>query len=68
VKIIDLTEKGVQSVRESMRARHAWLDDLASIMTEQDKDSILPALSTLNKYTKKLKDDLHRHNTQPNMQ
>ena len=37
VKMIALTEKGAQTVQEAMRARHAWLDDLAVLITEQDK-------------------------------
>ena len=65
VKMIALTEKGAQTVQEAMRARHAWLDDLAVLITEQDKENILPALSRLNQYSQNLKDGLHHHNTQP---
>lgn len=64
VKWIALTEKGVQGVRESMRARHAWLNDLAALMSPDEKDSILPTLLLLNKYSHALESKPDTHNIQ----
>lgn len=50
VKLIALTEKGAETVRESMRARHAWLDDLASKILPAEQNEILSALLLLNNY------------------
>jgi len=55
VKLIALTEKGEDTVRTSMRARHAWLDDLAALMTPADQEEILPAIKRLNEYARELR-------------
>jgi DNA-binding MarR family transcriptional regulator len=62
VKMIALTEKGIHRVQESILARQAWLNDLAALMTDAEKDEILPALLLLNKYAHQLKEELHSHN------
>ena len=66
VKLIALTDRGTQTVQESMRARHAWLDDLTASLSNQDKDQILPALLLLNDYARRIKgesyeDDPHKN-------
>jgi len=65
VKQISLTEKGKLRVVESIRARHAWLDDLAALLTNQEKEKILPGLLLLNQSTHQLKGNLHHHNAHP---
>jgi DNA-binding MarR family transcriptional regulator len=63
VKRIILTEKGTLHVRESMRARHAWLADLASLLTPLEKAQLLPALLLLNKHSLTLAQrHQHTHN------
>jgi DNA-binding MarR family transcriptional regulator len=47
VKQIVLTDQGIQRVKEMMNARHAWLDELASALTPDQKQIILPALTLL---------------------
>jgi DNA-binding MarR family transcriptional regulator len=64
VKQIALTEKGTLFVKDSMRARHAWLDDLSHLLSDDEKDQILPALQLLTRCAHQLKgkshqDDLH---------
>jgi DNA-binding MarR family transcriptional regulator len=46
-KQILLTEKGRQTVQEGMRARNAWVGDLAQALTPEEKVMILPALSCM---------------------
>ncbi len=65
VKMIALTEKGAQTVREAMRARHAWLDDLAALLTGEEKETVLPALLLLNQTAQQLRIELHRQIAQP---
>ena len=66
VKMIALTPKGILTVREAMHARHAWLEDLAALLTAREKETILPALACLNKYAHQLSADVNHHNLQPN--
>ena len=47
VKQIALTDQGTHRVKEMMRARHAWVDELASSLTPDQKQVILPALILL---------------------
>jgi DNA-binding MarR family transcriptional regulator len=47
VKQIVLTDKGVQVVRESMRARQRWLSDLADNLSDAEKAAMIAALSLL---------------------
>jgi DNA-binding MarR family transcriptional regulator len=61
IKWIALTEKGVQRVQESMLARHAWLNDLAELVPPGEKETIIPALMLLNKYSHALKSRLEPH-------
>lgn len=65
VKMIALTQKGILAVREAMHARHAWLEDLAALLTDREKETILPALACLNKYAHQLSADVHHYNLQP---
>ena len=54
VKVIELTEHGTRTVKESIRARHFWVDDLAKTFTSQERDQIYPCLELLNNHTQEL--------------
>jgi DNA-binding MarR family transcriptional regulator len=47
VKQIVLTDKGLQVLQESIRARQGWLYDLAETLSDAEKETILPALTML---------------------
>jgi len=47
VKQIVLTDQGRRVLKESLRARQGWLDELAESLTEHEKDSISGALNIL---------------------
>jgi DNA-binding MarR family transcriptional regulator len=53
-KIIVLSEKGCQTVKESMDARQEWLNDLAVTLSPNEKDQIISALNILIEKTKKI--------------
>ena len=61
VKRIAITEIGAQRVEESMRARHAWLDDLAALIPPDEKAALLPVLLRLNEYSQALNEKLGHH-------
>ena len=46
-KLIVLTEKGRQTAQDSMRARQAWMLELATSFTESEKEQIISALDLL---------------------
>ena len=47
MKQMALTESGVETVENSMQARHAWIEDLAVSLTPAEKSQLLPALILL---------------------
>jgi DNA-binding MarR family transcriptional regulator len=47
VKQIVLTEKGIQVLQESIRARQGWLSDLAETLSDAEKEAIIAALNIL---------------------
>jgi DNA-binding MarR family transcriptional regulator len=47
VKQIILTEKGLQVLQESIRARQGWLVDLAETLSDSEKETIIAALNIL---------------------
>ncbi len=47
VKRIVLTDKGLQVLRESIRARQGWLDDLAETLSASEKEATIAALNVL---------------------
>jgi DNA-binding MarR family transcriptional regulator len=47
VKQVVLTEKGLQVLQESIRARQGWLYDLAESLSGSEKEAIIPALNIL---------------------
>jgi DNA-binding MarR family transcriptional regulator len=54
MKLIALTEKGKAKVKRSMNTRHAWLSDLSKLLSETEKEDLLPAINLLNKRTREL--------------
>ena len=47
VKQIVLTDEGCRVLEESIRARQSWLDDLANVFSEREKEPIITALNML---------------------
>jgi DNA-binding MarR family transcriptional regulator len=47
IKLISLTEKGKETVKESIKSRHAWVDHLADQFSPEEKEAVLPALEIL---------------------
>ena len=47
VKQLVLTEKGLQVLQESIRARQSWLSDLAGTLSDREKEAIIAALNIL---------------------
>jgi len=47
VKRIELTQEGKQILEEGIRARQGWVDDLASALTESEKQTTISVLSML---------------------
>jgi DNA-binding MarR family transcriptional regulator len=47
VKQIILTDKGLQVLQESIRARQGWLSDLAETLSDSEKEAIIAALNIL---------------------
>jgi DNA-binding MarR family transcriptional regulator len=53
-KLIDLTDKGHELVKQGMRTRHAWMADLVKEFSDEEKERILPALQLLTERTRVL--------------
>jgi DNA-binding MarR family transcriptional regulator len=47
VKQLVLTDKGIQTIQESIHARQGWLDDLKGTLSTSEKDQIIAALNIL---------------------
>jgi DNA-binding MarR family transcriptional regulator len=47
VKQIILTDKGLQVLEESIRARQGWLSDLAETLSDSEKEAVIAALNIL---------------------
>jgi DNA-binding MarR family transcriptional regulator len=54
-KLIALTEMGKDQVKKSMNIRHAWLSELSQILSDSEKEKLLPAIKLLNQRTRELK-------------
>ena len=57
MKLIALTEKGKRLVEKSMNTRHAWLSELSLVLSDAEKDQLLPAIKLLNQRTRGLNID-----------
>lgn len=53
-KLIALTEIGKDLVKKSMNTRHAWLSELSGILSDAEKEELLPAIKFLNQRTREL--------------
>ena len=47
VKQLVLTEKGLQVLQESIRARQSWLSDLAETLSDSEREAVIAALNIL---------------------
>lgn len=54
VKKLTITEKGQETLRESVQARAVWLEKLANSLTESEKEQVCPALTILVSKVKQL--------------
>lgn len=54
VKLITLTEQGSLTVKKSVQARHAWINELTHLFTPLEKKQTLPYLELLTNRTQKL--------------
>jgi len=54
-KLIALTEMGKDLVKKSMNTRHAWLSELSGVLSDAEKENLLPAIKLLNQRTRELK-------------
>jgi len=60
MKLIALTEKGQGLVEKSMKNRHAWLSELSNVLSDSEKEELLPAINLLNQRTRELNIDRDR--------
>jgi DNA-binding MarR family transcriptional regulator len=65
VKRIALTDQGIQRVQESMHARHAWLEDLAALITSEEKTELLSPILRLNQFIDALNQEAGYHCADP---
>ena len=56
VKKLVLTERGIQTIQESIHSREAWLDDLSKMLSADEKAQVVAALHTLIEKTQQLGD------------
>ena len=60
-KLIALTEKGQTQVEKSRDTRHAWLSELGEVLSDAEKQALLPAIQRLNQITRDLAPELQGH-------
>lgn len=60
MKLIALTEKGQTQVEKSRNNRHAWLSELSQVLSDAEKEQLLPAIQLLNQKTRDLPAECHR--------
>ena len=61
MKRISLTEKGNAVIKESINARLEWIEDLAEVLTADEKDQVITALNLMVVKVPKL---AHNHHIQ----
>ncbi len=54
MKLLVLTDQGKDRVQKSMNTRHAWLSNLAGVLSDAEKGQLLPAIQLLNQRTRDL--------------
>ncbi len=47
MKLLALTEKGLALVEKSKFQRHAWLSDLSEVLSDSEKEQLLPSIELL---------------------
>ena len=60
MRLIGLTDKGQDMVENSRNTRHAWLAELAQVLSDDEKAQLLPAILLLNQTTNKLQHERDR--------
>jgi DNA-binding MarR family transcriptional regulator len=55
VKQLVLTEKGIQTLQESIRARQGWLDELSKMLSASEGEQVMAALNILIEKTKQIR-------------
>jgi DNA-binding MarR family transcriptional regulator len=61
MKRISLTEKGSSVIKESINARLEWIEDLASVLTTEERNQVIAAMQLMVAKVPKL---AHDHNDQ----
>jgi len=56
VKNLVLTERGIQTIQESIRSREEWMGELSKILSADEKAQVIDALNILMKKTQQLTD------------
>ncbi len=59
MKRISLTEKGNTVIKESINARLEWIEDLAGVLTSEEKEQVIAALKLMVAKVPKLAHDHH---------
>ena len=54
-KQLVLTEKGQQTLHESIQARQSWLDELATLLSDSEKEQVRAAMNILIEKTEQIK-------------
>ena len=54
VKHLVLTERGIQTIQESIRSREEWMDDLSKTLSADEKAQVVAALNILIEKTQQL--------------
>ena len=62
VKRIVFTDRGNQTIKDSMRARKAWLDDLSSSLSSNEQEDVKTALTLLLEKTNLLDENAKYEN------
>jgi DNA-binding MarR family transcriptional regulator len=53
-KRIDLSEKGSELIKQSIQARHGWVEDFILLFSPEQREQVMPALHTLIEKTRQL--------------
>lgn len=56
VKKLVLTERGIQTIKESIHSREEWMDELSTALTDDEKAQVVPVLKILIDKTQQLGD------------
>ncbi len=59
VKVVILTERGQEFLQESIQARQSWMEELAKIMTPEEKEQVMGVLQILTERTNQLMENFN---------